>query len=110
MQAVDVSERTVGLTAAREIPAQVGEVESLPFRDGEFGCVYSGRVLYQAADAPRATRECARGLKPAGRLVAATVCGDDVAELWVLAPQVPKLSESFRATTRHAVFVAERPL
>ena len=26
-----------------------------------------------------------------------------------LAPRVPELSEPFRATTRHAVFVAEQP-
>ncbi len=113
------------------------------------------------------SRRCARVLKPGGRLVAATVCGDnspscgcsspihsrghrsrstartgadllrrsfghverrDVTASMVfpdaermrtfvsstidrahLAPQVPELTEPFRATTRHAVFVAERP-
>jgi SAM-dependent methyltransferase len=166
VQAVDISPRMVELTSARGIPTRVGEVESLPFGDAEFDCVFAGWVLYHAADAPRAIAECARVLEPGGRLIASTVCGGNLAELWLfikdpeprtplsfncengaellrrsfarveqrdvkaslvfpnaermrtfvastidrahLAPQVPELDEPFRATTRHAVFVAER--
>jgi len=168
VQAVDVSPRMVELTSALGIPAEVAEVESLPIEDRRFDCVYAGWVLYHAADPARAIAECARVLGPEGRLVAATVCGDNIAEIWALigdpeprtplsfscangaellrtsfrhveqrdidaslvfpdaermrtfvastidrahlAPRVPELTEPFRATTRHAVFVAERPL
>jgi SAM-dependent methyltransferase len=167
VEAIDVSPRMVELTSARGIRTQEGDVEQLPFGDRQFDCVFAGWVLYHAADAPRAIAECARVLKSEGRLVAATVCGDNISELWTfvedpepraplsfncengtdllrasfgrveqrdlraslvfpdaermrtfvastidrahLAPQVPELAEPFRATTRHAVFVAERP-
>ena len=76
-------------------------------------------------------------LTKGGRLVAASVCDDNLDEVWArdieselmfpntdalrtfaastidsahLAPQVPEITEPFRATTRHVVFVASAPL
>jgi SAM-dependent methyltransferase len=167
VQAVDISPRMVELTAARGIEAQVADVENLPFGDGEFDCVFAGWVLYHVPNLQRAITECARVLKPGGRLVASSFCDDNIVELWELipgalprepltftstngadllrphfatveqrdvratlvfpdtesmrtfvastidrahlAPLVPETEGPFRATTRHVVFVAERP-
>ena len=166
--AIDISPRMVELTRARGIDAQVGDAEQLPFEADDFDCVFAGWVLYHVPDVGRAVAECARVLKPGGRLVASTVREDNLSELWHLidkglepreplsfshangaellskrfehverrdveaslvfpdadtmrsfvastidrahlAPKVPEVSEPFRATTRHVVFVAEGP-
>jgi SAM-dependent methyltransferase len=41
-------------------------------------------VLYHAPDLDRAIGECARVLRPGGRLVATTIGEDNLAELWEL--------------------------
>jgi len=166
--AVDISPRMVELTKARGIDAQVADAEQLPFDKNSFDGVFAGWVLYHVPDVARAIGECARVLKPSGRLVASTVREDNLSELWELidnglepreplsfghangaellsrrfehverrdvdasllfpdadtmrsfvastidrahlAPRVPEVSEPFRATTRHVVFVAEGP-
>jgi SAM-dependent methyltransferase len=82
--AVDVSPRMVELTKARGIDAQVGDAEALPFADAEFDCVYAGWMLYHVPGLAQAVAECARVLRPGGALVAASVCNDNVEELWDL--------------------------
>jgi SAM-dependent methyltransferase len=84
--AVDISPRMVELTRARGIDAQVADAEALPFADGEFDCVFAGWVLYHVPNLDRAIAECARVLKPAGRLVASSFCDDNIVELWGLIP------------------------
>jgi ubiquinone/menaquinone biosynthesis C-methylase UbiE len=82
--ALDSSPRMVHLTRERGIEAQVGDVQSLEFEDGSFDCVVAGWVLYHVPDRPRAIEECARVLRPGGRLVAATLASNNLAELWEL--------------------------
>ncbi len=70
--ALDQSERMVELARARGVEAIVGDVQALPFGDGEFDCALAGWMLYHVADVDRALSELARVLRPGGRLVAAT--------------------------------------
>lgn len=82
--AVDISERMVELARARGLDAQVADAERLPFADGDFDCVFAGWVLYHVPNVDRAIAECARILTPDGRFVAASVCNDNIAEVWEL--------------------------
>jgi SAM-dependent methyltransferase len=81
--AIDISQRMVELTRERGVDARVGDVQALPFADGDFDCVSACWVLYHAADVETAIAEWARVLRPGGRLVAATV-GDNIPEVWEL--------------------------
>ena len=94
--AIDVSDRMTKLTRDRGVDAVVGDVQSLPFPDGSFDCVVAGWVLYHVPDRDRAIAECARVLRPKGRLVAATVSDDNMSELWEFVgnPRVRKLTFS----------------
>jgi SAM-dependent methyltransferase len=82
--AIDTSPRMVHLTRERGIEARVGDVRSLDFEDGEFDCVVAGWLFYHVSDRDRAIAECARVLRPGGRLVAATLASNNLAELWEL--------------------------
>jgi len=82
--AIDSSPRMVELTRARGVDARVGDVQALPFADGEFDCVAANWMLYHVADVGRALAEIARVLRPGGRLVAATNGLTHLAELWRL--------------------------
>ncbi len=84
VRAVDISPRMVELTCARGIPAELGDAEELAFGDGEFDCVFAGWVLYHVPKLDQAIAECARVLRPGGRLVAATHNVDNVWEVWDL--------------------------
>jgi SAM-dependent methyltransferase len=89
VKAIDISERMVELAGALGIDAQVADAEHLPFGDGEFDCVFAGWVLYHVPDLDRAIAECARVLKPGGRLVASTFFENNMSELWELIEGVP---------------------
>ena len=80
--AVDTSERMVELTRQRGIEAYVGDVQELPFGDGEVDCVFAGWVLYHVKDRERAISECARVLRPGGRFVTATLADENMSDLW----------------------------
>jgi ubiquinone/menaquinone biosynthesis C-methylase UbiE len=165
--AVDISPRMVELARSRGVDAQIGDAERLPFGDASFDCVFAGWVLYHVPNLSQAIAECARVLTKDGSLVAASVCNDNLDEVWELfggrtreplsftrengeallqpfftrverrdiegelifpdtealrtfvastidsahlEPEVPEISEPFRATTRHVVFVASAPL
>jgi SAM-dependent methyltransferase len=84
VKAIDVSPRMVELTRARGIDAQVADAEQLPFKDGEFDCVFAGWVLYHVPNLNQAIAECARVLRPGGRLVASSYFEDNMSELWEL--------------------------
>ncbi len=84
VRAIDISPRMVELTRARGIDAELADVEELPFGDGEFDCVFAGWVLYHTPGLHQAIAECARVLRPGGRLVASTYSEDNVWELWSL--------------------------
>jgi SAM-dependent methyltransferase len=70
--AIDLSPRMVELARERGIDAQVGDVQALPFADGEFDVAIAAWMLYHVPDLDRALAELARVLRPGGRLVVAT--------------------------------------
>lgn len=82
---LDVSPRMVELARARGVNACVGDVQELPFEDGEFDCCVAAWMLYHAADLDRALGELARVLSPEGCLVAVTNGRDHLLELRRLA-------------------------
>jgi len=84
VQAIDLSPRMVELTRARGIDARIGDAQQLPYEDGEFDCVFAGWVLYHVPDLEKALAECARVLRPGGRLVASTYFENNMPELWAL--------------------------
>jgi SAM-dependent methyltransferase len=79
--AVDQSEQMVELAGARGVEARVGDVQSLPFADGEFDVAVANFVLYHVPDLDRGLAELAR---VAPRLVAATNGYDQLREMWDL--------------------------
>jgi SAM-dependent methyltransferase len=79
---VDISERMVELTRLRGVEAVVGDVQELPFGDASFDCVAAGWVLYHVRQLDRALAECARVLRPGGRLVTATLSDENMSDLW----------------------------
>ena len=89
VKAIDTSQRMVELARARGIDAQVADAERLPFDDGEFDCVFAGWVLYHVPNLDQAIAECARVLRPGGRLVATTYFESNMSELWELIEGVP---------------------
>jgi len=54
------------------VNAQVGDVQELPFADGEFDVAIAAWMLYHVPDLERGIAELARVLRPGGRLVVAT--------------------------------------
>lgn len=84
LRAIDISPRMVELTRGRGVDAQIADVESIPFTEGEFDCVFAGWVLYHAPNLDQAIAECARVVAPGGRLVASTIAEDNLSEVWDL--------------------------
>ena len=82
--AIDQSTRMVELARAAGVDARVGDVQELPFADGEFDCVAANWMLYHVPDLDRGLAEIARVLRTGGRLVAVTVGTDHLLELWEL--------------------------
>jgi SAM-dependent methyltransferase len=70
--AVDLSPRMVELARERGVDARLGDVQQLPFGDGEFDCVVAAWMLYHVPDLEAALGEIARVLRAGGRFVAAT--------------------------------------
>ena len=83
--AVDQSERMVELTRGRGVDARLGDVQDLPFEDGEFDCAVAAWMLYHVPDLDRALAGLSRALRPGGRLVAVTNGLDHMRELFELA-------------------------
>jgi SAM-dependent methyltransferase len=113
--AIDISPRMVALTQARGVAARVGDVQELPFDDGELDCAVAAWVPYHVPDLDRGIAELARVLKPGGRLVAATLGEGNLRELWELIGDTtaPRLSfgkaNGTEALAQHFGDVEERP-
>lgn len=82
---IDQSEAMVAEQRKRGIDARVGDVQDLPFEDGEFDVVVAAWMLYHAPDLDGAVAELARVLEPGGALVAVTNSVGHLQELWNLA-------------------------
>ena len=83
--ALDLSPRMVELARARGVDARVGDVQGLPFADGEFDCAVAAWMLFHVPDLDRGLAELARVLRPGGRLVAVTNAEGHMRELRQLA-------------------------
>ena len=79
--ALDQSERMVELTRARGVDARVGDVQDLPFADGQFDVAVANFMLYHVPELDRALAELRR---VARALVAATNGFDQLREMWEL--------------------------
>jgi SAM-dependent methyltransferase len=80
--ASDLSPRMVQIARERGLTAVIADVQELPFEDRSFDCVVAAWVIYHVPDRDRAIAELARVLRPGGRLVAATLAPDNLAEVW----------------------------
>jgi len=94
--AVDLAPRMVELACERGVDALVGDVQALPFADDEFSCAIANWMLYHVPDLDVAVRELARVLRPGGRLVAATLGEENLADLWQLV-DYPRPTRTFTA-------------
>lgn len=81
---VDLSSAAVEAAAARGLDAQVADVQSLPFADGEFDVVLANWMLYHVSDLDRGIMEILRVLRPGGRLVGCYNRAGHLGELWSL--------------------------
>jgi len=70
--AVDLSPHMVELARESGVDARVGDVQELPFDDGEFDVAVAAWMLYHVPDLGRGLAELARVLRPGGRLVVTT--------------------------------------
>ncbi len=82
---IDQSERMIEIQRSKGIDARLGDVQHLPFDDGEFDVALAAWMLYHVPDLHSALGELSRVLKLGGRLVAATSAVDHLEELWELA-------------------------
>jgi SAM-dependent methyltransferase len=96
--ALDSSQRMVDLTRERGIEAVLGDVQALPFEDGEFDCVVAGWVLYHVVERETAIAECARVLRSGGRFVAPTLDDDNLSDLWEFLHSPSDRSLTFSST------------
>jgi SAM-dependent methyltransferase len=104
VEAIDISPRMVELTRTRGIDAKVGDAQELPYGDSSFDCVFAGWVLYHMPDLERAIAECARVLRPGGRLVASSYFETNMSELWALIEGIgPRDALSFSHTNGAAL-------
>jgi arsenite methyltransferase len=74
--AIDQSPRMVELARAQGLDARVGDVQDLPFDDGEFDVVVCNWTLYHLQDLERGLAEIARVLRPGGRFAVSDVIAD----------------------------------
>jgi SAM-dependent methyltransferase len=93
--AIDISARMVELARRRGVDAREGDVQHLPFGDGEFDCAVAAWMLYHVPDIELALDELARVLRPGGRLVAVTNGLDHLGELRELLGLPPRPRTTF---------------
>jgi SAM-dependent methyltransferase len=82
--AIDQSQRMVELARREGLDARVGDVQRLPFGEGEFDGAAANWMLYHVRFIDHALADLARVLRPRGRLVAITNGHDHLLELWDL--------------------------
>jgi SAM-dependent methyltransferase len=95
---IDQSQAMVEEQRAKGIDARVGDVQQLPFADGEFDVAVAAWMLFHVADLGRGLAELARVLTPGGRLVAVTNAVDHLQELWDVAQRASDMGQfTFRS-------------
>ena len=73
----------------------MGDVQKLPFEDGEFDAAVAAWMLYHVPDVDPAIAELYRVLRPGGRLVAVTNSVENLIELWSLVGEGRKTDYAF---------------
>jgi SAM-dependent methyltransferase len=95
---IDQSAAMVEAQRSKGIDARVGDVQELPFDDGEFDVAVAAWMLYHVPDLDRGLGELARVLRPGGTLVAVTNGVDHLSELWDLAQRATDIGRfNFRS-------------
>ena len=95
---LDQSAAMVYEQRSKGLDARVGDVQELPFADGEFDVAVAAWMLYHVQDLDRALGELARVLEPDGVLVAVTNAADHLQELWDLAQRASRIGRfNFRS-------------
>ncbi len=94
--ALDLSPRMVELARERGVDARLGDVQQLPFADGEFDCAVAAWMLYHVPDLDRGLAELGRVLRRGGRLVVATNSAFHLYELRELVGSGPSPSKFTR--------------
>jgi SAM-dependent methyltransferase len=79
---LDQSEASVEAARQRGLDARRGDIQQLPFTDGQFDVVVCNHVLYHLPDRERGFAELARVLRPGGRLVGIYHFLDHLEEVW----------------------------
>lgn len=72
----EARDQFVGMDSAVQSRYLVGDVTALPFADADFDTVLLNDVLHHTAAPQLAVRECARVLKPGGRLIVSEMISD----------------------------------
>jgi SAM-dependent methyltransferase len=113
--AIDQSEAMVDIQRSKGIDARLGDVQALPFADGEFDAALAAWMLYHVPDLDRGLAELARVLRPDGVLVAVTNSVDHLSELFELGRMASRIGRfNFRSENgeevlrRHFVHVERR--
>jgi SAM-dependent methyltransferase len=107
LRALRQLERMVELARQRGVDARVGDVQELPFDDGEFDVAIAAWMLYHVPDVPRALAELARVLEPGGRLVAVTNYLDHLREARELIGAPPRTFSAFSGENGEELLRAE---
>jgi SAM-dependent methyltransferase len=95
---IDQSAQMVELQRGKGIDARIGDVQALPFEDGEFDAAVAAWMLYHVPDLDRGLAELARVVRAGGVLVAVTNAVDHLHELWNLARRATSIrSFTFRS-------------
>lgn len=95
---IDQSEAMVEVQRSKGIDARVGDVQHLPFADGEFDVAVAAWMLYHVPDLDRGLAELARVVRAGGVLVAVTNAVDHLQELWDLAQRASDIGRfTFRS-------------
>jgi SAM-dependent methyltransferase len=101
---IDQSEAMVEAQRSKGINARVGDVQALPFEEGEFDVAVAAWMLYHVPDLDRGLAELARVLEPDGVLVAVTNSVEHLQELWDLARRASDIgSFNFNSDNGEAV-------
>jgi SAM-dependent methyltransferase len=74
----------VEVARSNGVNAETGDVQALPFEDGEFDVVLAPWMLFHVPDLHLGLTQIARVLRPGGELIAATAGAEHLKEVWAL--------------------------